>query len=411
MVVAGQRRDVKKVSGMSLVERWAHVESFNPGSHVQVKDYLKFKGYPIPKERVTKKETSNEEALDRLIRKFPGDEVLPRILEARHLKKAEGYLGGTALGMDGRFHPFYTFKPETGRLSSVRPNMQNIPNMGVNKEVATKIRSCIIPSSPSKVLVEVDWKAMEAVLTGFFADDPDFIRVSKLDSHSLFLSNILHKKGIIPEKAEITWSNERLAPFLADLKKRFPGERFQAKTANLATSYGMQWKHLSEELKCSAEDAKLFLVLKEEMAPKVAQWKKTTILQAHNEGFLETPFGYKCYFWEVLRQSKTKKKPNGDPVWVPGKEANSALAFRPQSSGSSMLREVMLSLALYDGGVFNILVPIHDALLVECEEKDIQQTIHVIKKEMERNWEELGGMSLEVDVKIGANWAEMEVED
>ena len=394
-----------------LVERWALLEPFNPGSHIQVKDYLRHKGYPIPKERKTKKETSNEEALDRLIKRFPGDDVLPKILEARHLKKAEGYLGGTALGLDGRFHPFYTFKPETGRLSSVRPNMQNIPNMGVNREVATKIRSCIIPSSKTRILCEVDWKAMEAVLTGFFAGDQDFIRVSKLDSHSLFLSNILHKKGIIPEKAELTWSNEKLAPFLSDLKKRFPTERFQAKTANLATSYGMQWKHLSEELKCSAEDAKLFLILKEEMAPKVAQWKRTTLLQAHNEGKLETPFGYVCYFWEVLRQSKTKKRPDGSPSWVPGREANSALAFRPQSSGSSMLREVMLDLAVYDGSLFDILVPIHDALLVECEEKDLQQACDVIRRSMERKWSELGGMSLEVDIKTGRNWSEMEGEE
>jgi DNA polymerase I-like protein with 3'-5' exonuclease and polymerase domains len=109
------------------------------------------------------------------------------------------------------------------------------------------------------------------------------------------------------------------------------------------------------------------------------------------------------YFWDVLRVKDGKA--------TLGKEANAALAFRPQSSGAAMLREVMLSLDNLDGRLFDFLVPIHDAILVECEEKDVEQTQRVLRREMGRAWPELGGLVIEADYKVGKNWGEMESEE
>ncbi len=144
-----------------------------------------------------------------------------------------------------------------------------------------------------------------------------------------------------------------------------------------------------------------------EMAPKIEAWKEATWREAHRKGYLETPFGYVNYFWNVLEP--VKGKPG---KFRPGKEANEALAFRPQSTGAAMLREVMLDVDKYDGELFWFLAPIHDAILVECEERRMEETRSVISASMSRPWAELGGLEIGVDSKWSArSWADMEEVD
>lgn len=383
------------------------MEDFNPLSPSQLKKYAAIKGWELPKDRKTKKPSTNEESLEKLLRTVGvGDRVLELALDARHLSKARGYLSGKYIGRDERFHPIYTFMPETGRLSAVRPNIQNQPNGGVDAELARAIRRCVVPSAPGRVLLEVDWKAMEAVLTGWFAGDPDYIAISKKDSHSYFCAYILRDRGLL--SGEIPKPTDAgIDEFLSDIKHRFKGERAEAKAVNLATGYGMQWKHLSERLRCSAADAKRYLALKAEMAPKIEAWKEATWREAHSKGYLETPFGYVNYFWNVLEPIKGKPG-----KFRPGKEANEALAFRPQSTGAAMLREVMLDLREYDGELFDVLAPIHDALLVETDEDKKDDAFGVIAKSMSRSWSELSGLSIGVDAKWSkTSWADMEEVD
>ena len=389
---------------MPLVSRWAKVEDFNPNSSKQVLEYLKFRGYKLYNNRKTGKPTADEDAIEKTLRtlsiKEETDELLDKILEARKLQKAIGYLLDTALGKDGKFHPIYTFRPETGRLSAVRPNIQNQPNHGVEERVARAIRSCIIPSQKDFVLLESDYKAMEAVLTGYFAQDQDYINISLKDSHSYFCAFILKNRGII---SEIPPANDPdIMDFLNDIKKRFPEERFMAKTANLAMGYDIGWRHLSEVVRCSAAQAKDYLRIRDEMFPKIAKWKEHTFLEAHTKGYLETPFGYRTYYWNVLQPVK------GRPgKFIKGMEAREALAFRPQSSGAAMLREVMISADPFDGGLFYFLAPIHDAILVECHKDKMEETGNTLKHIMERTWPELGGLRIEAEVKVGTVWSDM----
>lgn len=388
---------------MAVVKRWCKLEEFSPLSPAQVKSYLEWRGYKIPIDRHTHKPTTGEEALrDILTGQNPGDPVIPLVLDSRALSKGMGYLAGNTVGRDGKFHPFYTFRPDTGRLSAINPNIQNVPNAksGVDKDIAAAIRGCVIPS-PGMVLMEFDWKAMEAVLTGYFAQDPGYMRISTLDAHSYFASFILYNDGKIPEPADAHWPDEKLLPFLEDIRNRFPTERYDAKRVNLATGYGMKYKHLAALLRCSRDQAKKYLIIKDEMAPLVAKWKKDTMLQAHNEGRLSTPFGYIRYFFEVLKKGK-------DGKWREGKESNESLAFRPQSSGSSMLRETLLHSGGRDGDLFNLLAPIHDALFLECYPDYCSEVVAFIKPFMERKWPELGGLSIAVDVSISdSDWSEM----
>lgn len=383
--------------------RWAQQLPFNPLSPPQVLSYLQFKGYKIPKDRKTRKPTTNDDAL-RMVLRNNQDPLLERVLEARALGKALGYLKDTSVGKDGKFHPIYTFKPETGRLSSVRPNMQNVPNGGVDEELAKAIRSCVVPSRPGRVLVECDWRAMEAVLTGWFAGDDEYIAASKKDSHSWYAGYILQDAGVIKEVPSPL--SDGFMDFAHWVKKEHPAVRRDAKMVNLATGYNMRWPLLASTMHWPAEKAKRFIALKDSMAPKLKKWKEATWLEAHRKGYLETPFGYQCFFWDVLVPVKGKK---GE--FSLGKEANAALAFRPQSSGAAMLRETMLTLESHDGKLFDFLVPIHDAVLVECDSADQGKVADIICGAMARSWPELGGLVIEADYKVGVNWGSMEGED
>jgi DNA polymerase I-like protein with 3'-5' exonuclease and polymerase domains len=73
-----------------------------------------------------------------------------------------------------------------------------------------------------------------------------------------------------------------------------------------------------------------------------------------------------------------------------------------------MLRECMLSLDSLDGTLFDFLVPIHDAILVEVDEAQVDEAAKVISKVMSSPWPELGGLAIDVDYKVGINWGEME---
>jgi DNA polymerase-1 len=391
---------------MPTVKRWARVKEFNPNSPPQVLSYLRHRGYKIYKDKTTGKPTTDKTAIEKTLRTLGlegrKDPLLETVGEVKKLAKAIGYLLEANLGEDGLYHPIYTFKPETGRLSAVRPNIMNQPNHGVEARVAHAIRACIIPSTPEKVLMEMDWKAMEAVLTGYFAQDEDYIRISKIDSHSYFCAHILKNRGVIDYIPSP--HSDRLPGFLQDIKKTYPDERFMAKTANLAMGYDIGWRHLSEIVRCSAKEAKDYLRIRDEMFPKVAKWKENTFREAHKKGYLETPFGYRCYYWNVLEQAKGKPK----GTMRKGREARDALAFRPQSSGAAMLREVKLDVAAYDGDTFDLLAPIHDALLVETYPVNITKTFSILKKSMERPWPELGGLSIEVEGSIGRTWGDME---
>lgn len=405
-------------SPKQIVNRWARLDDFNPLSPVQVKDYCKFKDYKLPKDRKTKKPTTGKNAIGDLIRSHPSDEVLPLILEARHLRKAQGYLSDERLGRDGKFHPTYTFSPDTGRLASINPNFQNQPKHGVDEELAAAIRETIVPS-PGMVLVELDWKAIEAVLTGWFADDPDFIRLSLLDSHSFLAWHALWElqvewgvKGItepplIDDKdleAKLKWFKKTWADFVPPIAGSTFSVRDLLKRVNHAGSYGMGPKHLSELLKISMAMAAKLMEIKAKAAPKVGAWQDEIRLQAHTQGYLENPFGYRRYFWGVYEKKKDGKLRVGE-------EANKALAFLPQSTAAGMLREALVSVEdlranEFDGEFFP-LVPIHDAILLEVKAERAIEVARRVKEIMQAPWPQLNGLSIEVDIQMGYNWAEM----
>jgi DNA polymerase I-like protein with 3'-5' exonuclease and polymerase domains len=400
------RRVEKEGGGLIQINRLALLGEFNAASSKQLLAYYKFKGYPLQYNRKTRKPTTGEEAIEKTLLTYPEDPILPRAVDLRHLKKGAGDLKDASLGRDGRFHSDFPLEPDTGRLASRRPNLMNVPqgrDGGVEGQIAHLIRSTIIPDE-GKVLIEFDWKAIEAVLTGWFANDPGYIRLSLLDSHGFYTSYLLADDGKIKEP--FSADDPDLQTKLDWLKANFSKERAIGKKINLALGYGMGPKLLARILRCSTSEAVRYIQIKDRMAPIVTEWKAKTQLQAHHDRKLMNPFGFIRYFFSVF--TKTSRG-----TWRPAEEANEALAFLPQSTAAAMLRWVIVELGRMENEYdFELLIPIHDAIIVQTSPSNVKRVIAAVKAVMEREWPELRGLSIKVSTKVGnKNWALMTDDD
>lgn len=415
------------------VERWARVEDWNPVSSKLVLSYLRWKGYPIAKHRKTKNPTSNNEALEKLLRKYPNDPVIPIVLASRDLQKADGYLSDTYVGLDGKFHPEFTQHPETLRFSARRPNVTNQPkpekykgSPDPRKRAKAIIAEAIISSieaSPGFVLIERDFKAQESLLLGYFAGDENYMRMARLGIYSYFLAI---KQNI---QIDLTLSDGEVKGALNGVKSQFPFEYPIMKKTILARGYGEGIPAIAKDLEpfflteakeeagrskskradlvfqiCSElakKAAAEYVRVYESAAPKVVKFQQEVRDRAHKERKLVNPFGYPRSFFDVY----TKR----DGKWVLGSEANKALAFLPQSTGAAILKECMLELdtRLGDDPNFWICIPEHDKLVCEAVEGRWPHYMSIMREVMEAPIPTLGGLSIETEGKMGLNWGAM----
>jgi len=397
-----------------IVDQWAVEEDFLPTSSQDVLRYLEVMSYPIPKHPKTKKPTTGEMDIELLLGRLEmedrPDPLLGEMLCGRKLKKGAGFLKDEGiLGKDGRMHPEFTLLPTTGRLSSRRPNFQNQPQGRADKrpwerveqEVAKAIRSTVIPS-PGFVLMEADWKSMEALLLAYFASDPSYARISRIGAHAYLQSHIEGRP------ASLEWDDKKLKQYLKEVKEGSPEGYHIAKIANLADTYDVGVNKLSKVLACSRARAQEIKEIRKKAFPLIAKWQLATRLRAHNEGKLVNPFGFPGFFWNVF-EPVTRPRRDGKK-WVPGPQAHECLAFLPQSTNASMCRQIIVEFGRLALDWMFLLVPIHDALLVEVREDMVEEGKRVLRTLMTRPWEELQGLSVAVDIKVGMNWGKMEEE-
>jgi len=378
---------------------WAKLEDFNPTSSKQIIEYLKFRKLPIPKHRTKRTDSVDAESLARLNGNL-NDPVISGILELRKLEKATTYLSEKFVWSDGRMRPQYTTAPKTGRLSAKRPNIMTLPQPGrgskIMDEASREIRKSFIPD-PGYVLGEFDWKAIEALLTGWFANDPNYMEAAKIGVHDIFGSHLLYKAGLIDAPK---------SPFDPDIKnwiKWFKKEheeiRARAKKRIYAGAYGQGAKNMARDLGVSIATVKELDVVFATMAPKVIDWQRETRLRAHKEGRLINPFQRSLSFGNVFNADGTL-----------GRESSECLAFLPQSTCAVMLRKVLVALGTHpeEGTTFMLQIPEHDAIKFQVLESEVDRIMNLVKESMEKPWPELNGLVVEVEGKIGFNRSEMQ---
>jgi hypothetical protein len=400
------------------VKRWARLLPFNPSSHQQVKAYIKAKRYPMPKHRTERddlgerKDTSNDESLQKLLVGVAnGDPVLEGVLTSRHLSKAASYLADTYVHPDGRLHPIFTMRPKQ-RLSSAAPSVMNFPKGkrgDTMKEAADAVLSSIM-ADEGFTLVSADWNSLHPTLIAYFADDPSYARVARLGDHSYVLSHYLALVGERAEPVDLNRPDEVVSSELSALKHH--PKYAMAKIANLAGKYLQGEKNMALGTGLSIEQVRGLRRAMALAAPKVHAWRWRTLATAHAERRLTSPFGLSLPFFDIFRVKGGKVSvdrretnevfPDGVPVL--GAEAPEASAFLPLATESGMLREVLVDLGTREGFErdYFLLIPEHDKVILEVEDSLLDTTIRgLIIPCMSREWRELGGLKVGVDVEVG----------
>lgn len=358
----GYKKTPKDTTGMVALDngRWAKQEDFLANSHQQVAAYLKSKDYEY-------KGTTDEKTLSQLARRHK-DQLLRDFIKYREVRKLRSTYGGFPIGEDGRVHTTFTLRPDTHRLSSIKPNCQNIPPEFKH----------IFKASPGHKLIEADLSSVEAVLTGYFAQDKEYIRRAKIGIHKIAMATFL---GI---EVDFNLSDAEIKKLVDPVKDRDPKLYRQIKTVIYGGNYlagARTIYHNNPEEFSNEAEAKKFLEFCQKLSPKIPEWQRTTIKQARAKHRLRNPFRYHKSFWDV----------GSGPAMC---------AFLPQSTTAAIMKEIMLGLWGEEAGRYMVL-QVHDSLVFDVPEDRVDAVRRQIHNAFTRPWPELDGMQIGYEVKVG----------
>lgn len=388
---------------------WGFKQKFLPTSPKQVAEYLRDCSYPVPRNYNTDKETTDVKAIRDLMHKHPKDTVLPQFLEYRQIKKMLGqYIDGYVPWDDGRIHTTFGQKATNLRFNSVRPNVQNVIQRG---KYAQLYRQQFIPA-PGHVLAELDHSGAEAQIVGYYANDPDYIRIAKLSIHGILASYVLVNEGHWQNPIDLKWSDADIIEAVDEIKKRFKLQYQKSKNCAHGSNYGavpyklfMEYRESFPTLAFAEELQELYFST---IAKKVKAWHHKTWVFAHKNKYIENVYGYRFDFWDVLSPDWYGNLVM-DPktgFWKLGKQAKDCLAFNPSSTEAGLMKEVMIKLIHESPEYLQWLFwMIHDSLVFEFpDDKYLEERLHHVSALMAAPVPEMGGLSIECGMDVGYNW-------
>ncbi|MET0510442.1 MAG: DNA polymerase I [Thermoleophilaceae bacterium] len=301
-------------------------------------------------------------------------EIIPAIEEWREVTKLKStYLDAfpELIADDGRLHTtFNQTATATGRLSSTNPNLQNIP---IRTEQGREIRACFV-AEPGYRLISADYSQVELRLLAHIADEPalkDIFRRGE-DVHTATAEAILGGRTD-------------------------PGTRSKAKMVNYGIVYGLSAYGLADRLQIPKEEAQQFIDAYLERFSKVKQFIDDTIERAREEGHVATLFG-RIRRVPELRSRQFQTRSLGERL---------AVNMVIQGTAADIIKVAMVRCrdALRDAGLATRLVlQIHDELLYEGPEDEVEAASEIVRREMANAFEM--DPPLEVDVGAGENWLE-----
>ena len=349
-------------------------ESFNINSPKQLGEIL-FGKLKLSGGKKTK--TGYSTAADVLEKLAPEHEIIRDILEYRQLTKLNStYATGLAgyIREDGRIHgTFNQTITATGRISSTEPNLQNIP---VRTEMGSKIRDIFVPK-PGYVFVDADYSQIELRVLASLSGDEKLIESyhSAADIHAATASQVFH----VP------------------LEEVTPELRRNAKAVNFGVVYGISAFGLSEDLSISRKEALDYINNYFKIYGGVKKFLDKQVADAKEKGFVKTMFGRIRPIPEI-KSSNFMTRSFGDRVAM-----NSPI----QGSAADIMKISMLKVdeALRESGYdANIVLQIHDELLIEVKEEEAEKVSKLVEKTMKEAVSLK--VPLEVDAHIGKTWLE-----
>lgn len=430
-------------------------------SHVGLKRYQATMGHKPIVDRKKKTVTFDVKAIKTLRKNYPNDPLYPIIGEHRGTQKllgtyvgveerrpktvVRGYTlregeewikehervlgasrvwGGMPTWRDGRVHTCFLHNPSTLRLSSASPNLQNLPRPSKDKNALQNIIRNLIVAAPGHILTARDFSGIEAVLVGYDAQDPGYIRLALRDVHSFYTAYSLYeldRRISANDLPSLEWDDDKLFKRLGEIKKEFGHERNSLfKHLVHAINFGQGAPGARDKIYEETDvlfdigRIKRAMDVYRELFPKIPKWQRDIRLKADDAGYLRNEFGYVHRFNHVFAW----KMRNG--LWdkVPGDDAEAVLAFKPQSNAAGIMKSALLSCYFehFEEVGRYLRLTVHDEILCECPEshretldKKLAEIMEAPIKQMPLpdSWQMGTHLHINTEPKHGLRWGSM----
>jgi len=350
-------------------------QNFNINSPIQLSQIL-FEQLGLPTQGIKKTQRAYSTGAKELAKLRDKHEIIPLIERHREVSKLlSTYINPfpALADQNRRIHTTYTQDvTATGRLSSVNPNLQNIP---VRSDDGKRIRSCFI-ASENKIFVSADYAQFELRLAAALSGDQKLIDDfnSGLDVHTKTAADAFH----IPMN-EVTKAQRRAA-----------------KVINFGVLYGMSPKGLSDAADMSFHEAKRFIDSYFELRAPMRKYLDDILAFGRTHGYVETMFG--------------RRRPTPDlgaPNRMVRAAAERAAGNMPiQGTEADLMKKAMIAVdaKLPEGA--KLILQIHDSIIIECDENQADDVAKLLQETMESVAPELP-VKLAADVTRGHDWGEL----
>ena len=347
-------------------------DEFNISSPKQLGEVLFEKlGLPNGKKNKSGYSTSAD-VLEKLKDKHP---IINKIIEYRMVTKlyttyVEGLLN--TIHSDNKIHTIYTqVLTRTGRLSSIEPNLQNIP---IRYEYGKLIRKAFIPSNYS-IIMSSDYSQIELRLLSHIANVESLIEAFKsdIDIHTKTASDIFHI-----DKSDVTKEMRRIA-----------------KAVNFGIIYGISGYGLAENIHTTTKEANEFINSYLETYPGIKEYMDKTIKEAHELGYVKTLMGRIRNIPELNNKNYMIRQA-GERI---------ALNTPIQGTSADIIKKAMVDI-YREFKKHNIkskmIIQVHDELVFDMLKEEEKQVIEIVKNCMENVYK--FNVPLKVDIETGINW-------
>lgn len=329
---------------------------------------------PYPKKVKDNKYSTSKDILDKIAFVHP---IVEKILEYRTLAKLyTNYAVGLKeeVREDGRIHTIFTQTlTRTGRLSSISPNLQNIP---ARSEYSALIRKAFIPDLDSKMLSS-DYSQVELRIFASMSKATNLINafINEEDIHARTAADI----------------------FKVDIDKVTKDMRRTAKAVNFGILYGISSFGLSEDLGIDVKTAKKFIDDYLETYPGIRDFQAKEIADAYANGYVRTLMNRK----RVIEELKNKN------YMIRSSGERMALNTPIQGTAADILKKAMVEIF----GEFKkrnlkskMLIQVHDELVFNVLDSELDEVKEIVRDIMENTFKI--DVPLKVDIEVGNNWYE-----
>ncbi|MGB9111796.1 MAG: DNA polymerase I [Acidimicrobiales bacterium] len=349
-------------------------EDFNVNSSTQLRHVLYEKLKLTPGKKTKTGYSTDAQTLEKLRDAHPIVDTLLRYREVEKLRSTYGDGLLAEVGADGRIHAsFNQTVARTGRLSSDRPNLHNIP---IRSEEGRRIREAFVPAKGTTFLI-ADYNQIELRVIAHLSGDPGLVAAfaERRDIHATTAARIF---GVDPKEVTLA-------------------QRSKAKMVSYGLAYGMEAYGLSQRLGVDIGEASAILDSYFDAFPAVRAYMELSVQEARAKGYTETELGRRRYLPELM----------SDNFRVRQAAERQAMNAGIQGLGADIFKIALVRIdEAFEAAKLGsrLVLQVHDEVLVETPDAEHDETEKIVREAMEQAYPLK--VPLEVHLSWGKSWAD-----